>query len=245
MGLDGITFTAGEVYRCISTAGVFGSNWKIDKTVGSGATLPDTATAKTGDQFIHTGDSNKLYIFNGSSWVVGADTRIQTAINDAANALAANEFVDGRRTNNDNPTWYLTNYPRKTRKEFKELNAIGIYGYGTYGGLTTIIPYSDSSAGWVLITQEVTVSQRTFTRTAVDATNWSSWIDLKAETDAANALVPTFMGSAFPSNPKTGSKWFDTATMLWIERYRDWETDRKSTRLNSSHITRSRMPSSA
>ena len=28
-------------------------------------------------------------------------------------------------------------------------------------------------------------------------------------------------------------------------RYRDWETDRKSTRLNSSHITRSRMPSSA
>ena len=30
---------------------------------------------------------------------------------------------------------------------------------------------------------------------------------------------------------------------LW--EYRDWETDRKSTRLNSSHITRSRMPSSA
>ena len=29
------------------------------------------------------------------------------------------------------------------------------------------------------------------------------------------------------------------------EHYRDWETDRKSTRLNSSHITRSRMPSSA
>ena len=29
------------------------------------------------------------------------------------------------------------------------------------------------------------------------------------------------------------------------KRYRDWETDRKSTRLNSSHITRSRMPSSA
>ena len=27
--------------------------------------------------------------------------------------------------------------------------------------------------------------------------------------------------------------------------YRDWETDRKSTRLNSSHITRSRMPSSS
>ena len=30
-----------------------------------------------------------------------------------------------------------------------------------------------------------------------------------------------------------------------MDSYRDWETDRKSTRLNSSHITRSRMPSSA
>ena len=32
---------------------------------------------------------------------------------------------------------------------------------------------------------------------------------------------------------------------LLYKHYRDWETDRKSTRLNSSHITRSRMPSSA
>ena len=29
------------------------------------------------------------------------------------------------------------------------------------------------------------------------------------------------------------------------KRYRDWETDRKSTRLNSSHSAKSRMPSSA
>ena len=30
-----------------------------------------------------------------------------------------------------------------------------------------------------------------------------------------------------------------------IKQYRDWETDRKSTRLNSSHSAKSRMPSSA
>ena len=34
-------------------------------------------------------------------------------------------------------------------------------------------------------------------------------------------------------------------TFFFFVTYRDWETDRKSTRLNSSHITRSRMPSSA
>ena len=31
----------------------------------------------------------------------------------------------------------------------------------------------------------------------------------------------------------------------YIHTYRDWETDRKSTRLNSSHRSLSRMPSSA
>ena len=31
----------------------------------------------------------------------------------------------------------------------------------------------------------------------------------------------------------------------WKGVYRDWETDRKSTRLNSSHSAKSRMPSSA
>ena len=31
----------------------------------------------------------------------------------------------------------------------------------------------------------------------------------------------------------------------WVHWYRDWETDRKSTRLNSSHSAKSRMPSSA
>ena len=33
--------------------------------------------------------------------------------------------------------------------------------------------------------------------------------------------------------------------MDMLRQYRDWETDRKSTRLNSSHSAKSRMPSSA
>ena len=34
-------------------------------------------------------------------------------------------------------------------------------------------------------------------------------------------------------------------SFLDLDAYRDWETDRKSTRLNSSHSGESRMPSSA
>ena len=46
---------------------------------------------------------------------------------------------------------------------------------------------------------------------------------------------------------KTLEGWITSLENLNKDRaiYRDWETDRKSTRLNSSHITRSRMPSSA
>ena len=40
-----------------------------------------------------------------------------------------------------------------------------------------------------------------------------------------------------------GSTWGDGE--LNDDWYRDWETDRKSTRLNSSHRSLSRMPSSA
>ena len=43
---------------------------------------------------------------------------------------------------------------------------------------------------------------------------------------------------------KTRMGWKETNVQEYT-LYRDWETDRKSTRLNSSHITRSRMPSSA
>ena len=42
-----------------------------------------------------------------------------------------------------------------------------------------------------------------------------------------------------------GIGFHDQKKLMEKQKYRDWETDRKSTRLNSSHITRSRMPSSA
>ena len=37
----------------------------------------------------------------------------------------------------------------------------------------------------------------------------------------------------------------DKEKLHYLTYYRDWETDRKSTRLNSSHRSLSRMPSSA
>ena len=47
------------------------------------------------------------------------------------------------------------------------------------------------------------------------------------------------------SDKKTKADFVVSSRDEAIESYRDWETDRKSTRLNSSHSAKSRMPSSA
>ena len=52
-------------------------------------------------------------------------------------------------------------------------------------------------------------------------------------------------GMFYAHNPKTVIKLAQFRGALSLKIYRDWETDRKSTRLNSSHRSLSRMPSSA
>ena len=44
---------------------------------------------------------------------------------------------------------------------------------------------------------------------------------------------------------KLSEKYIEKSYDKTLDQYRDWETDRKSTRLNSSHSAKSRMPSSA
>ena len=69
--------------------------------------------------------------------------------------------------------------------------------------------------------------------------NWQSSFDYN--NDAASGLDTTAKGDmtiTLYSQPRNYNR--NTVT-----RYRDWETDRKSTRLNSSHEIPSRMPSSA
>ena len=61
--------------------------------------------------------------------------------------------------------------------------------------------------------------------------------------------VPNFAKTAsivkFKEYCENSSAYRDVFVCDGYHRYRDWETDRKSTRLNSSHSAKSRMPSSA
>ena len=74
---------------------------------------------------------------------------------------------------------------------------------------------------------------------------------LKDNNDIATKAIRLCLERVRKLTGKSVKHWFITelgrekTERLHLLEYRDWETDRKSTRLNSSHITRSRMPSSA
>ena len=76
----------------------------------------------------------------------------------------------------------------------------------------------------------------------------TGWHDQMAEAQKIVAQSP--IGVLYAPNFSLGVYLFsklveEAADLFNAERYRDWETDRKSTRLNSSHSAKSRMPSSA
>ena len=96
------------------------------------------------------------------------------------------------------------------------LNFVAASSTGSYAFTTHNYPYSNSLLRWLRIVP------------ASIPTPTSSNVPMSANLSAAQLAYPLGWYTA------------DSYTA-----YRDWETDRKSTRQNSSHITRSRMPSSA
>lgn len=85
-----------------------------------------------------------------------------------------NTMPDTRNTN-ENPLWYITNYPKQTVDEFKQSSSIGlsVQDVHTYVVLRTIIPWSDDSGGYP--TQQVQVDSKFYTRYGESNTSWSSW----------------------------------------------------------------------
>ena len=81
----------------------------------------------------------------------------------------------------------------------------------------------------------VSMYEPTYTKVYYDG-SFSAAVWFKTSTLLATANRIFGIGSAVP--PSSSFSY-----LLWL--YRDWETDRKSTRLNSSHEIPSRLPSSA
>ena len=69
---------------------------------------------------------------------------------------------------------------------------------------------------------------------------------LSAQVNMPIAAKQTIVNFAHEEpDPTTLYRTWEKLVANEMVKYRDWETDRKSTRLNSSHSAKSRMPSSA
>ena len=104
-------------------------------------------------------------------------------------------------------------------------------------GINAITAIDTSSGSFTLDT--LNLAKKVYTmlnRIAISDGSYNAWIQTVYTSGGLNHIeTPIYIG---------GSS-LEIEFQEVINEYRDWETDRKSTRLNSSHITRSRMPSSA
>ena len=119
-----------------------------------------------------------------------ADQKKNDAINHANSiaeqkkneAIRDSRYVPDTRGDNQNPSWYFSNYPRQTITEFKLAQSIKIpVKDNPYGTLETKVPWGDSSGGYPVQTFRSN-STSTYQRHGVDASNWSSWEEIENTT---------------------------------------------------------------
>lgn len=104
--------------------------------------------------------------------------------------------LDIKDTRNDNqqPSWYIANYPKTTVAEFKYCNVLGLSNVGTYCILTTTVPWGDKSGGYPKQTAKVESTGKEFWRVGTSETAWSAWADpygsaLEAAKTATNYMA--------------------------------------------------------
>ena len=88
-------------------------------------------------------------------------------------SILADKKIKDTRSTNQLPSWYFTNYPLQEVREFKQVPTMGI-GSGTYGILTTNVPWRDDSGGTVK--QKFETNTETHVRQSNSAgTAWGAW----------------------------------------------------------------------
>lgn len=124
-------------------------------------------------------------------------TQSTTTINNNINRAKEEAINESRsildtRKDNQNPEWYMSNYPRKTISEFKYANVIGIpNAKANYGVLETKIPWDNPSGGYP--TQVFRGNNYpTYQRKGINNTSWGEWEqieDTQGSQDKANSAL--------------------------------------------------------
>lgn len=109
------------------------------------------------------------------------------------------------RSDNQLPSWYMSNYPKCTIEEFKSCSSISVNSImsGTYCVLNTITPWTDSSGGRPI---QIAVSDSGVRaqRVATADNTWGSWVKLP---NSDTNTTYTFAGgtNGFTVTPSGGS----------------------------------------
>ena len=115
---------------------------------------------------------------------------------------------------------------------------------GVYILDNTLPTYDNSRESYHTIAISKDVLQATFNAKVLASVKANPCV-ASASIDGGDVLTITFVEGKNPVVKGIGFFQKTTVTVSTPMLYRDWETDRKSTRLNSSHSAKSRMPSSA
>jgi hypothetical protein len=127
-------------------------------------TTEPSSGMSTGDLWIDTDDSNKLYRYSGSAWVLSADQRIATAI---ANAATAQSTADGKIT-----AFYQTTAPSSGMHtgdlwyDTDNGNKVSRYNGSTW---TALLSGTDAIADDAIVTSKIAAAQVVATTIAANA----------------------------------------------------------------------------
>ena len=77
------------------------------------------------------------------------------------------------RNDNQNPGWYMKNYPRQVVSEFKYANVIGLSNGDMFCSLETTVPWGDSSGGCPK--QRAQCNDKVYYRSGTSDSEWSTW----------------------------------------------------------------------
>lgn len=113
-----------------------------------------------------------------------ATNQLSSSFNTAINNVGV---INDTRYDNQPPSWYWANYPKRTEKEFKYSYSIGVSQttVDTVGVLETTVPWPDPSGG--AIQQRFTWNDSAYalTRYSISQNEWSVWVSALNEVKAA------------------------------------------------------------
>lgn len=133
----------------------------------------DAQIKVTADSINSTVSSVKTTAENAASTASTANNTANSVKSDLANNYTKKTLPDTRLVN-QNPQWYMTNYPRQIITEFKNATTIGVSGE-TYATLETTVPWTDSSGGYPK--QRAQCGGKVYWRIGTSNTAWSAWKD--------------------------------------------------------------------